>query len=402
MLQGKKILLGVCGSIAAYKAALLVRLLKKKGADVRVIMTASAFDFVGAVTLATLAEHPVEHQMIKDDRGEWVNHVKLGLWADLFVIAPLSANTLSKLASGACDNLLTAVYLSARCPVMVAPAMDLDMYAHPATQANLMKIRSYGNMVIDAVDGPLASGLSGKGRMAEPEQLLEHIQAFFAPGSKAIFSGKRILITGGPTLERIDPVRFISNHSTGKMALALVQAALQQGAEVVLVHGPLSQAIPAHPKLKSIAVESAAEMFEACKSEFPTCQLGILAAAVADYTPQKKETQKIKKSAEHFELAMTRTPDIAAHLGQMKSASQLLIGFALETENELENARGKMQRKNLDMIVLNSLQDAGAGFGYDTNRISIITPRHILPLDLMSKADAAQRIMEEIAAIHTR
>ena len=399
MLQNKKILLGVCGSIAAYKAAHLARLFIKEGAEVRIVMTASAKGFITPLTLATLSKNPVLTEFIRDDAGQWNNHVELGLWADLMVIAPASANTIAKMACGLCDNLLLAVYLSARCPVMVAPAMDLDMYAHPSTKANLETVRSYGNIIIEAEHGELASGLVGAGRMAEPEHILEKIQAHF--DKKKALSGKDVLITAGPTYEAIDPVRFIGNHSSGKMGYAIAEAMAQQGAKVHLVSGP-TKLSPIHPNIQVIAVTSAEEMYQACLKKFNRADISVLAAAVADYKPATVEVQKIKKKTDTLVLDLVKTKDIAAELGQRKKNGQMIIGFALETENEQANALKKIDSKNFDMIILNSLNDEGAGFGHNTNKISIIDKENnIRHFELKSKKEVAQDIVNSIIdALH--
>ena len=394
MLKGKKILLGVCGSIAAYKTAFLVRLFIKQGAEVRVVMTPSATSFITPVTLATLAKHPVYTEYFNPTDGTWHNHVELGLWADVMVIAPLSANTLGKLASGLCDNLLTAVYLSARCPVYIAPAMDLDMYAHPATQANIQALESYGNRLIPAESGELASGLHGSGRMAEPEHIVAHLENLFSEKSKPL-SGKKALVTAGPTYEPIDPVRFIGNHSSGKMGFAIAERLAAQGATVTLVAGPTHLATP--EGVNRVDVMTAQEMHDAATTCFPDQDMAVLAAAVADYRPAEVAQQKIKKSEDDMGLALVKNPDIALTLGQQKRPDQMLVGFALETNNQEANAQGKLERKNFDFIVLNSPSTEGTGFGHDTNRITIIArdtkPRHF---ELKSKKEVAQDIVDEI------
>ncbi len=368
MLQGRKILLGVCGSIAAYKSPLLVRLLIKVGAEVKVIQTASSKDFVTPVTLATVSKNPVLSNFIKDDSGLWNNHVDLGLWADLMVIAPLSANSLAKLAHGYCDNLLTATYLSAKCPVMLAPAMDLDMYQHPSTANNLSTVREYGNQVVQPEKGELASGLVGVGRMAEPESIVEIIERHFAAVNT--LKGKRVLITSGPTYESIDPVRFIGNHSSGKMGLALAEEAAMRGASVTLVSGP-SGLSSKHPSISEWKVRTADEMYEATESEFPDADIAIFAAAVSDYRPETVASQKIKKDDGEVVLKLVKNKDIALEMGKLKKEHQLTVGFALETEKEGANAQEKLKKKNLNLIVLNSLNDGGAGFSHDTNKITI-------------------------------
>ncbi len=368
MLHAKKILLGVSGSIAAYKAALLTRLLVKEGCQVQVILTRSAAGFITPLTLATLAKNPVLTEFADAGTGAWNNHVELGLWADAFVVAPASANTLAKCAAGLCDNLLTATYLSARCPVFFAPAMDLDMYRHPATRRNLETLRADGSHIIPAGTGELASGLSGEGRMAEPEEIVEALRGHFAGTGR--LAGKTVLVTAGPTYEAIDPVRFVGNHSTGKMGYALAEYAAAQGATVHLVSGPTHLPVP-HPAVTLHRVTSARQMYEAAAGIFPGADLVLLAAAVADYAPARQATQKIKKKEAVFSLELEKTVDIAATLGKSKRDGQLLVGFALETDNERENALAKLQSKNLDLIVLNSLRDEGAGFGHETNRVTI-------------------------------
>ena len=398
MLHGKKILLGVCGSIAAYKAAPLTRLLVKAGAEVQVIMTPSALPFIGPLTLATLSKRPVLHQYANTDTGEWHNHVALGLWADAFLVAPATANTLAKFAGGFCDNLLTAVYLSARCPVFIAPAMDLDMYQHPATQANLQRLQDWGHLLIEPEMGELASGLHGQGRLAEPENIINFLEQHFSHSHQpenGRLSGKRVMITAGPTYEGIDPVRFIGNHSTGRMGFALALAAAQEGAEVVLVSGPTQLSV-SHPAIQQIKVCSAAEMYEACHTHYSQQDVVIFSAAVADYKPVVQESQKIKKKGERLQLELEKTVDIAATLGKEK-AHQLLVGFALETENEQVHARQKLESKNLDLIVLNSLREEGAGFGHDTNKIVIFGrdgSRKDYPLK--TKQEVAADILEEV------
>lgn len=389
MLTGKKILLAITGSIAAYKTAFLVRSLVKSGAEVRVIATRSALDFVTPLTLSTLSNNPVYSEYLKNEQGEWVNHVDLGLWADLMVVAPATANTLSKMAHGQCDNLVMAVYLSARCPVMFAPAMDLDMYRHSSTRSNIDKLLSYGNLLIPPGTGPLASGLSGEGRMAEPEEIQQHITDFFT--SNLPLLGKKVLITAGPTYEAIDPVRFIGNRSTGKMGYALAAACSEAGAEVVLVSGPT--ALPTPIGVKRIDVESAKEMYDATMSHWPAANIGIFSAAVADYKPQQIADQKIKKTSAELQIKLSPTPDILAAAGASKKTGQFLVGFALETENEIANAKSKLQRKNADLIVLNSLKDAGAGFGHDTNVVQLISTEQEVALPLASKDQIARNIV---------
>lgn len=399
MLQGKKILLGVCGSIAAYKAALLVRLLIKAEAEVQVIMTTSASSFISPLTLSTLSKKPVLTKFAKNDSGEWNNHVELGLWADIMLIAPASANTISKMANGLCDNLLLATYLSAKCPVMVAPAMDLDMYRHPSTVRNLQQLQNYGNTIIEAAEGELASGLFGVGRMAEPEQLVEKLKDFFTPGADRTqtLAGARVLITAGPTYEAIDPVRFIGNHSSGKMGFALAEAAASQGATVTIVSGP-SQLTPEHASIKVEHVTSANEMFEKTKSHFDGHEIVIFAAAVADYTPETTAKNKIKSSDQSRVITLKKTIDIAATLSAEKQQHQFVVGFALETENEEINAQEKLKKKNLDLIVLNSLNDTGAGFSHDTNKVTLIDrDNNKQTFELKNKKDVAIDIIKAIS-----
>lgn len=399
MLRGKKIILGVCGSIAAYKTAFLVRLLVKEGAEVKVIMTPSASDFITPMTLATLSKNPVLSSFSKGGSpktgtGEWNNHVELGLWADLMIIAPISASTIGKMANGICDNLLIATYLSARCPVMLAPAMDLDMYSHPSTTQNIEKLRSYGNHVIDAEHGELASGLSGAGRMAEPDNILQALQDFFSDNQA--LSKKKVLITAGPTYEAIDPVRFIGNHSSGKMGYAIAESIASRGADVRLVSGPTSMTTR-NKGISLSPVVSAQEMYDECMTQFPDCDVAILAAAVADYKPTHPADQKIKKKDDSMSLDLEKTHDIAASLGKIKTKDQFVVGFALETENESGNAMEKLKSKNFDMIVLNSLQDAGAGFGHDTNKVTIIDrDNNSKEFQLKNKSEVAEDIVNEI------
>ncbi len=397
MLHGKKILIGVTGSIAAYKSAMLVRGLIKAGAEVKVIMTPSAHSFITPLTLSTVSKNPVLTEFSNSDTGEWNNHVDLGLWADAMLVAPATGNTMAKMASGICDNLLTAVYLSARCPVFHAPAMDLDMYSHPATTSNMDKLKSFGNEIIDAEYGELASGLIGAGRMAEPDSIVDYLEAFFK--KKSTLTGKKVLITAGPTNEGIDPVRFIGNHSSGKMGYAIAAEFANRGADVTLISGPTTLDLP-HPSVSRIQVTSAEEMFEAASQYFDKCDAAILAAAVADYKPQKTALQKIKKSGSSLTIELVKTTDIAETLGKRKK-QQVFVGFALETENELENARAKLSRKNFDLIVLNSLNDEGAGFGVDTNKITLLDKENnITHFELKNKtlvaldiADAVERRM---------
>ncbi|MBX9851012.1 MAG: bifunctional phosphopantothenoylcysteine decarboxylase/phosphopantothenate--cysteine ligase CoaBC [Cytophagaceae bacterium] len=393
MLQGKKILLGVTGSIAAYKSAYLIRYLIKEEAEVQVVMTPSASEFISSLTLSTLSKKPVYTEFVKDNLGQWNNHVDLALWADLIIIAPASANTVGKMANGITDNLLSAVYLSAKCPVWVAPAMDLDMYAHPSTKENIDKLKSFGNTIIDAEHGELASGLVGTGRMAEPETIVKNIRDFFL--SKSRLKGKKVIVTAGPTYEPIDPVRFIGNHSSGKMGYELAAEMAKRGAEVFLISGPTQIAVPANVKI--IKVKTAAEMYEEVNKIFSQVDIAVLAAAVADYAPEKVADKKIKKQEGEMEIKLSKTIDIAAELGKKKKNGQIIVGFALETDNELENAQTKLKNKNFDMIVLNSLNEKGAGFGYDTNKITIISrDNKIVPFELKSKKEVASDIVNAI------
>ncbi len=393
-MKGRKIILGVTGSIAAYKAAVLTRLLIKEGAEVKVIMTDSANDFITPLTLSTLSKNPVLSQFIKNDNGEWNNHVELGLWADAMVIAPTSANTIAKMAHGECDNLLLAVYLSARCPVFIAPAMDLDMLQHPSTKNNISTLTEHGNQLIEPAYGELASGLIGTGRMAEPEEIIAQLTQFFSEKKK--LSGKHALVTAGPTHEAIDPVRFIGNNSSGKMGFAIAQSLADSGAEVTLVSGPTHLNID-HPKIKIRRVTSAEEMFEACSAEFPKTDIAVLSAAVADYKPATTANQKIKKSNQTLSIDLVKTHDIAATLGKKKKTGQFIVGFALETENEMANAKKKITDKNFDLIVLNSLNDNGAGFGHDTNKISLIDKNaNVIEFKLKNKKEVANDIVEAI------
>ena len=365
MLSGKKILIGVTGSIAAYKAILLVRLLIKAGAEVKVIMTPSAKDFVSPLTFSTVSKNEVLIDLFNET--SWANHVNLGRWADVMLIAPLSCNTLAKMANGFCDNLLLAVYLSATCPVIVAPAMDEDMWHHPSTKLNIDKIKSFGNNIIPVENGELASGLFGDGRMAEPEQILQYLQDFFFSSKE--LEGKKILVTAGPTHEAIDPVRFISNHSTGKMGVAIAEEFAQRGADVTLILGPSN--IDVSKNIQTVKVTSAQQMYDACINNFSKKDITVMAAAVTDYMPQDFSSTKIKKTEDVIPLNLKRTNDILKEMGEQKNKDQILVGFALETNNEKENALSKLEKKNLDLIVLNSLNDEGAGFRTDTNKITI-------------------------------
>ncbi len=390
-LKNKKILLGVTGSIAAYKAAVLIRLFIKSGAEVKVIMTKAAAGFISPLTLSTLAKSEVYSDLFED--GTWANHVMLGRWADVMVLAPLSCNSLSKMASGACDNLLQAVYLSATCPVVVAPAMDEDMWKHPSTKLNLEKITAFGNRVIPVNNGELASGLFGEGRMAEPEEIVAYLDSFFA--RKQTLKGKRALVTAGPTYEPIDPVRFVGNHSSGKMGIALANELCERGAEVTLVLGP--GAAFQQDGITVERVQTAEQMYQACEKVFDQVDIAIMAAAVADYTPVDVAAEKIKKTDEQWSLSFVKTRDILKSLGQVKKPGQILVGFALETNNEKINALEKLSRKNADYIVLNSLRDPGAGFGFDTNKITIFDKAgNEFAFETKSKAEVAKDIIDVI------
>ena len=395
IISGKNIILGVTAGIAAYKTAYLVRLFIKAGAHVKVVMTPTSKDFVTPLTLSTLSKNPVHSTFYdKDEENElWNNHVDLALWADYMVIAPATANTLSKMANGTCDNLLLAVYLSAKCKVFFAPAMDLDMYKHKSTKANLKKLQSFANILIPADTGELASGLIGEGRMAEPEAILLFMEKEIL--SSLPLKNKRVLLTAGPTYEAIDPVRFIGNHSSGKMGFELAKEAANLGAEVILITGP-SNEIVNHSLIKRIDVVSAEEMYQAVHQNFDTINIAILAAAVADYKPVAVSMNKIKKKEAGLKLELVKTKDILASLGDIKT-NQFLVGFALETNNELENAKGKLKRKNLDLIVLNSLRDKGAGFKKATNKVTLIDKHEdIIEFDLKSKTEVAKDIFKEI------
>lgn len=394
MLENKKIVLGITGSIAAYKACVLARLLIKKGAEVQVVMTPSAKEFITPLTLATLTQKPVVSEFFDRRDGSWHSHVSLGLWADAMLVAPASASTIGNMANGIADNMLVTTYLSMKAPVFVAPAMDLDMYAHPTTQANLKKLASYGNHIIEPGTGFLASKLEGKGRMEEPEKIVEALEQFFASQQK--LAGKKVLITAGPTYEKIDPVRFIGNYSSGKMGFALAETCAEQGAEVTLVSGPVMLQTN-HPNIHRIDVESANEMYEAATKHFPKADIAILCAAVADFTPKSTADKKIKRKGDDLTIMLQPTQDIAAALGATKKKKQVLVGFALETDNELNNAKDKMKRKNFDFIVLNSLQDKGAGFRVDTNKVTIIDKHNgITAYDTKSKKEVAKDIIEAI------
>ena len=394
ILSGKNILLGISAGIAAYKTASLVRLFIKAGANVKVVITPSAKDFVTPLTLSTLSKNPVHSTFVDNsDEDLWNNHVELGLWADLFIIAPATANTLSKMANGVCDNLLLATYLSAKCPVYFAPAMDLDMYKHPTTLKSFNSLKSYGNIIIPATSGELASGLVGEGRMAEPQDILSFIEKDVI--GKLPLTGKKILITAGPTYEALDPVRFIGNHSSGKMGFEIAKASANLGAEVILITGPTHQKSK-HSLIKIFPVISAQDMYDEAHKHFKFVDVAILSAAVADYKPKQVANQKIKKKDSTLVLELEKTKDILASLGNIKS-NQILVGFALETENELENAKAKLKKKNLNLIVLNSLKDKGAGFKTDTNKVTIIDDQNkVTEYQLKSKAEVASDLLNEI------
>ncbi len=411
ILKGKKIIIGITGSIAAYKAAILIRLLIRQGAEVQVVITPAGKEFITPITLSALTHKPVISEFFSQRDGTWNSHVDLGLWADAMLIAPATASTIGKMAHGIADNMLITTYLSAKAPVFVAPAMDLDMFAHPTTQRNLQLLQSYGNHIIEPGEGELASQLVGKGRMEEPEKIVEYLINFFVRSSSNIPSkkfrnqsgtqdllGQRILITAGPTYEKIDPVRFIGNYSSGKMGFALAEECATRGAEVTLITGPV-QLKTVHPSIHRIDVESAEEMYHAAIAEYPTCQAGILCAAVADFTPEQVENTKVKRGKEDLLLHLKPTRDIAAALGAMKRPTQRLIGFALETDHENEHAQDKLHRKNLDFIVMNSLRDQGAGFQHDTNKITIITSSNHIPFPLKPKNEVATDIIDQLVKI---
>ena len=396
MLKGKKIVLGVTGSIAAYKAALLVRLLVKEGAEVQVVMTPAAKEFITPLTLSTLSGRPVLSEFFNNDSGSWHSHVELGLWADAMIVAPATASTLGKMATGVADNLLVTTYMSMKAPVFIAPAMDLDMYAHPSTVHNIETLKSYGNHIIEATAGELASHLSGKGRMEEPENIVKALKDFFLTGRE--LCGKKILITAGPTYEKIDPVRFIGNYSSGKMGFAIAAECARRGADVTLLAGPVSLPTP-HPSIKRIDVESAREMCDAAVEQFPLCDAAILSAAVADYRPAVQATSKIKRTGDGMSIELEANPDIAATLGKSKRDEQRLVGFALETNDAEDNARLKLKKKNLDFIVLNSLEDKGAGFSCDTNKVTIIDAKGKSEYPLKSKADVAKDVVAHLSRL---
>ena len=397
MLKGKKVLLGVTASIAAYKTAELVRLFKKAGASVRVIQTEASLDFVASLTLATLSNNPVLTKMVNEESGEWSKHVELGVWADMMVIAPLTANTMAKMKNGECNNLLLATYLSAKCPVYFAPAMDLDMYKHPSTKANISKLEEYGNILIPSGFGELASGLVGEGRMAEPTEIIELITNEL--NKNLPLTNKRVLITAGPTHEPIDPVRFIGNRSSGKMGIALAIEAANQGAKVDLVLGPTSMDCK-HENIIVHKIETSEQMYRKVDAIFDATDISIFAAAVADYTPEVVAKNKIKKSAMRLSISLINTTDILAAMGEKKRANQVVVGFALETENEIANAQKKLNRKNLDLIVLNSLNNKGAGFQHNTNKITIIDKENnITDYELKDKSEVAKDIINKIIEI---
>ena len=396
MMKGKKIVLGITGSIAAYKAAVLTRGLIKKGAEVQIVITPAGKEFITPITLSALTSKPVISEFFSQRDGTWHSHVDLGLWADAMVIAPATASTIGKMAHGVAGNMLVTTYLSMKAPVFVAPAMDLDMFAHPSTQHNLDILRSYGNHIIEPAAGELASHLVGKGRMEEPEKIIEVLEAFFS--RQEDLKGKRVLITAGPTYEKIDPVRFIGNYSSGKMGYALAEVCTERGAEVTLVSGPVNlQAV--HPNIRRVDVESAEEMYRASVEAFPQADAAILCAAVADFTPEVVAGTKIKREKEDLVLRLKPTHDIAAELGRMKRDGQKLVGFALETNDELKHAQDKMARKNLDFIVLNSLNDKGAGFRCDTNKITIVEPQGATPYPLKNKQEVAADIIDKLVSL---
>lgn len=396
MMKGKKIVLGITGSIAAYKAAVLTRLLIKKGAEVQIVITPAGKEFITPITLSALTSKPVISEFFSQRDGTWHSHVDLGLWADAMLIAPATASTIGKMAHGIADNMLITTYLSMKAPVFVAPAMDLDMFAHPATQHNLDILRSYGNHIIEPTAGELASHLVGKGRMEEPKNIVAALESFFQKNSS--MAGKKILITAGPTYEKIDPVRFIGNYSSGKMGYALAEECAARGAEVTLVSGPVNLSVN-HPNINRIDVESAEQMYNACMSHYPTSDAGILCAAVADFTPECVADKKIKREKDDLTLNLKPTHDIAAALGKIKTDSQRLVGFALETNDETAHAQDKLKRKNFDFIVLNSLNDKGAGFRCDTNKITIIDSSKAEEYPLKTKKEVAADIIDKLDSI---
>mgnify|MGYP000854469072 CR=1 FL=1 len=400
-MNGKRILLGVTGGIAAYKIAFLIRLLKKSGAEVKCILTPASCDFISPIVVSALSENPVGIEFWNKEDGTWNNHVEYGLWADVFVIAPLTANTLSKMARGSCDNLLLATYLSMKSNTIVAPAMDLDMYAHPSTKRNLQTISEDGVAVIPAEDGFLASGLSGEGRMAEPETIFNYIEDYFKSKQDPFFIGKQVIVTAGPTFESIDPVRFIGNHSSGKMGYEIVKQFLDKGAYVTLISGPTKLSLE-HPNLNLIRITTAEELLTQVKEFWPKSDIGVFSAAVADYRPKEIASQKIKKNSSEISIELVKNPDVLAWAGENKSASQLLVGFALETNNLEENGKLKLEKKNLNFIVLNTLQDSGAGFGVDTNKINILdNHNNLTSFELKSKAEVASDIVDYAKKYHS-
>lgn len=397
MLEGKNIILGVTGSIAAYKAAPLTRLLVKEGANVKVVMTALAKEFITPLTMATLSKNPILVDFFNPENGDWNSHVSLGLWADIYLIAPATANTIGKMANGIADNLLLTTYFSAKCPVVIAPAMDLDMYKHPAIQKNLETLQSYGNRIIEPESGELASGLVGKGRMAEPEEIVAFLKSLL--NDRAELKGKKILLTAGPTYEKIDPVRFIGNYSTGKMGFALAEEFAGRGAEVTLIAGPV-ELQTVHPSIHRINVESAGEMFDQVMKRASESDIVVSCAAVADFTPKSKSETKLKRGSDDLILKLEPTHDIAAELGRRKKEGQILVGFALETNDEQCNALLKLKKKNLDLIVLNSLRDKGAGFGVSTNKVTIINRQEqCFDYELKAKSDVAKDIVDRVVEI---
>ena len=398
MLQGKKIVLGITGSIAAYKSCLIIRQLIKKGAEVQVVITPAGKEFITPITLSALTSKPVISDFFSQRDGTWHSHVDLGLWADAMLIAPATASTIGKMAHGVADNMLITTYLSMKAPVFIAPAMDLDMYAHPSTQQNLRTLQAYGNHIIEPGTGFLASKLEGKGRMEEPENIVSCLERFFAQQNS--LAGKKILITAGPTYEKIDPVRFIGNYSSGKMGFALANECANRGAQVELVCGPVSASMQVqNPNIHRTDIESATQMLEACQRLFPSMDSAILCAAVADYAPETTATQKIKRTGDDMVIRLKPNPDIAASLGQTKQAHQTLVGFALETNDEESNAQAKLKKKNFDFIVLNSLKDEGAGFRTDTNKITIITANGKTEYPLKSKSEVAKDIIDQLALL---
>ena len=393
-MKGKRILVGITGGIAAYKIAFLIRLLKKRGAEVKCIMTPASSDFIAPLTIATLTENPVYIDFWNKQNGQWTNHVELGMWPDVFLIAPLTANTLSKLANGYCDNLLTATYLSSKCPVVVSPAMDLDMYAHNTTSNNLSKLASFGVQILPAEEGELASGLVGKGRMVEPETIVSYLSRFFE--NQKQFDSKKVLITAGPTYEYIDPVRFIGNFSSGKMGFAIADEFLKRGAEVILIAGPSHQ-ILSHPNLKVISVVTANEMFEQVQLHWKEVNIGVFSAAVADYRPEHISSSKIKKKEDTLTIRLVKNPDILAWAGENRKFNQFLVGFALETNDAIVYGKNKLRNKKLNAIIINTLADEGAGFGGNTNKISILSnDNNLFEFDLKSKKDVSVDIVNFI------